>query len=176
MTGLLMVLAVFGTGFAPVPRTGEDHIRWRPERRLNWSDFQARPERGTGMDAQTESGISFSWSCDWRGFEMEAYAMMVPSKSWVKKESKYLLAHEQAHFDITEVHARKLRKFFGEKRDPCSMGKAAINQGAERILSASFAMQNTYDRETQHGYDEAEQARWLKKIAGMLKELEAWAE
>jgi hypothetical protein len=36
---------------------------------------------------------------------------MEPYKSWIKDKSDSLtLTHERAHFDITEIYARKLRK------------------------------------------------------------------
>lgn len=154
----------------------EEQIRWQSDFRLQWSDFQGKPDRASNMDALTESGITFSWSCDWRGFKLEAYAIFVPGGSWVKEPTNSLLAHEQAHFDITEIHARKLRKFFATHPDPCRLGKAGIDKAAQTIIQASYAMQNVYDAETHHGELRSVQREWIAKIAAELDSLAAYAE
>ena len=177
MLGLLFVLATVSWGFTPLHHEGGgEEIRWRADRKLTWRDFKGRPDRLSNMDALTESGISFSWSCDHRGFKVEIFSMMIPGKSWVKEKSAYLLAHEQAHFDITELHARKLRKAFDDVRNPCSLGKAGINKIAEKWMNASFKMQNEYDHETNHGFKEDVQAEWLERMARELEKYEKWAE
>ena len=45
-------------------------------------------------------------------YDAKVYAHFYPDKSWVIKEqsSEHILNHEQLHFDITELHARKFRK------------------------------------------------------------------
>src|SRR5262245_21183586 len=70
----------------------EEELRWTPGRRLSWADFKGRPDPANRMDALTQSGISFTWSCDDRGFRSEAYAMFLPQKSWVRDPSTNLLA------------------------------------------------------------------------------------
>ncbi|HHG83368.1 MAG TPA: DUF922 domain-containing protein [Bacteroidetes bacterium] len=175
---LLLAVPMFGFGPARVS-TEEDvqsEIRWRKSRKLNWDDFQGQAVRGMGMDALTESGISFSWTCGYRGFEFNTYAMFVPEKSWVRQRTPALLAHEQLHFDITELHARKIRKFFRQKGDVCRLGQRAINAAAQAIIRASTEMQNLYDRETRHSENEAEQSRWQQEVARALRRYDAWAE
>lgn len=157
-------------------RPDEGEIRWQADFRLQWSHFAGKPDRGSNMDALTESGITFSWSCDWRGFKAEAYAIFVPSGSWVKEPTNTLLAHEQAHFDITEIHARKLRKFFATHPDPCRLGKIGIDKAAQTIVQASHALQNAYDSATQHGEAKSAQREWITNIAAELVALEAYAE
>lgn len=128
------------------------------------------------MDALTESGITFEWSCDWRGFRVEAYAIFVPGGSWVKEPTNALLLHEQAHFDITEIHARKMRKLFAEMPDPCRLGRTGIDNAAKAIIATNYEVQNEYDRATAHGEDTKVQQEWLSRIAKELQELEPWAE
>lgn len=179
-----MILAVIVLLSAPlwgfVSKSGEhnpnaDEIRWSHQSKLTWSDFKGAPERGTDKDALTESGISFNWTCDSRGFKAQAYAMFVPSKSWVKTPTTRLLLHEQTHFDITEIHARKIRKYFGEMRNPCWMGKEGINEAARRFLRENRSMQDQYDRETNHSLRDLEQKRWEQKVAAELNALAVWA-
>lgn len=157
------------------PRFPQGEIRWTKDVRLSWSHFKGKPDRFSQMDALTESGITFSWSCDWRGFKLEASAIFVPEGSWVKEPTDALLHHEQGHFDITEIHARKLRKFFDEHPDPCRLGKSGIDHAAKAIIDDSYAMQNAYDAATHHGENTRAQKEWLSKIADLLDELEPWA-
>jgi hypothetical protein len=173
---MALVLPMFAMR-ADTSSAGEEQIRWRPDFRLQWSDFKGRPDRASNMDALTESGITFSWSCDWRGeFTVEAYAIFIPTGSWVKEPTNYLLAHEQAHFDITEIHARKLRKFFATHPDPCRLGKAGIDKAAQTVIQASYAMQDEYDRATNHGESRSAQREWIAKIALELESLSQYAE
>lgn len=153
-----------------------DELRWQPGRRLAWADFKGSPDRSSPMDALTESGITFTWTCDHRGFKAVIYSLFVPSKSWVKAPTGSLLAHEQLHFDITELHARKLRKYFAEMRNPCYLGKEGINTAARRIIQESNDMQRRYDDETRHSERYSEQKRWETLIAQQLQDLSAYAE
>jgi hypothetical protein len=169
----LLIWPLFG--FNPY-HTSEEEIRWNKSQRLDWDDFKARPDRRSQMDALTESGISFSWGCDARGFKHETYSMFIPSKSWVKTKTPELLRHEQLHFDITELHARKIRKYFGELRNPCRLGQSGINSAAQKLIRESTEMQNQYDRETMHSENEGEQRRWEQQIATELAILDSWAQ
>lgn len=175
----LLVLAIAVPMLAISAQNGDldgDEIKWQSDFRLQWSHFKGKPDRTSNMDALTESGITFNWSCDWRGFQVTAYAIFVPTGSWVKDPTSNLLAHEQAHFDITEVHARKLRKFFAQNPDPCRLGKAGIERAAQNIIQASYAMQNEYDLATNHGENSRTQKEWQSKIAFQLGELDEFAE
>ena len=174
---LLLVMLLPLMSAAPLPSANiEGEIRWTKDARLTWNDFTGRPDRMSNMDALTESGITFSWNCDSRGFRMEAYAIFVPSGSWVKEPTNSLLLHEQGHFDITEIHARKLRKYFAEHPNPCRMGKSGIDNAAKAIIAANYQLQNEYDEATNHGESNRMQREWLTKIASELDALEPWAE
>lgn len=175
---ILVLLLVAGAVMSIAVPTGPtvDEIKWVPGKRLAWEDFKGSPDKASDKDALTESGITFSWTCDNRGFKAMAYAMFVPSKSWVKSPTPRLLRHEQTHFDITEIHARKIRKYFGEMRNPCWLGKEGINTAAKRIIQESYAMQHAYDTETRHSIRESEQVRWEAKVQADLEALKAWAE
>lgn len=178
---LLLVLPLLSMGISEGPSTEGnrlmgDEIKWQSDFRLQWSHFKGKPDHGSNMDALTESGITFSWSCDWRGFQVDAYAIFVPQGSWVKSPTNALLTHEQLHFDITEIHARKLRQFFKEHPNPCQLGKAGIDKAAQGFIRASYAMQEEYDLATNHGQNYRAQKEWQSKIANELAALANYAE
>lgn len=189
LSALLAVIGFTVFGFSPAEtphshnedRGGElngKEMRWSKDYRIKWSDFKGDPGRYTYMDATTESGIVFSWTCDWGGFHPKVYAIFDPINSWVNKRnaSEYLLEHERAHFDITEIHARKLKKRFSEIGNACRMGRRGIDGVAQEVYQQSADMQDQYDKETNHSKNYTKQKQWLEKIAKQLKSLEDWTE
>src|SRR5689334_15537067 len=86
----------------------KDTIIWSGDRLLTVEDFQGRKSKNK---AGTSSGL-FIHSEDKEGTLMfYVEAIFYKSKSFfMKDESPYALRHEQLHFDITELYARKLRQ------------------------------------------------------------------
>jgi len=84
--------------------------------KLDWSDFRGRPEMNSTFDASVNTGITYQWSYgkDKGDIELnyQVDSFCYPSLSWVKRGqmSDHLLFHEQLHFDISELHARIMRK------------------------------------------------------------------
>jgi predicted secreted Zn-dependent protease len=85
------------------------------------------------------------------------------------RAATYGLSHEQRHFDITEVYARKIRKMFREQ-----ITRSNVEQ-VDDMLQTYFAQwesfQDQYDLETQHALDTAKQEQWNKKIQQLLNSL-----
>jgi predicted secreted Zn-dependent protease len=84
----------------------------------------------------------------------------------------YILAHEQAHFDITELIARQLH----EALQSYVMNKKTFKQDITRIYNdavrAKEEMQETYDRETNHSRNKLKQNEWLDRIETLLAQTE----
>lgn len=95
-------------------------------------------------------------------FEVNSY--FYPQLSWVDGNSKkeYLLGHERLHFDITELHARILRKKLKEinfdelNSDP----KKVLDSVYEIVEKDRREMQTRYDRETNHSLNKEIEAKW----------------
>jgi hypothetical protein len=158
-------------------------IAWDRARPLRWADFQGTPPE-TGVEgAQTGYSLLYGVSCTGAAFESDVSSVFVPARSWVRtlvlanpEEARRTLRHEQTHFDLTEVHARRLRKVLHDIYDPCRAGRADVPREAERIIAAEADMQRRYDEETRHGLDAARQRAWDQDVAGWLSDLEAFAE
>src|SRR5262249_44372894 len=118
---------VLGTGLVVILLSAAalpgNFIYWSAEKKLTGSDFQGRPDPASSMKAMTHSGIAYSWQCANGTLTYEVIARFDRSKSWMRPgaETKLLL-HEQKHFDITEIYARKMRKAFSEMSNPCKRG------------------------------------------------------
>ncbi|MGH7821023.1 MAG: DUF922 domain-containing protein, partial [Candidatus Binatia bacterium] len=145
-----------------------------PTRPLRWSDFRASAPRGGELNALSAWTIETSGlRCDAPGsFHAGARAVFLPDQSWARAApSSALLAHEQGHFDLAEVYARRLRDRLRKEVAPLCPGSAAA-AAAQRIydevLDAAEAESLRYDSETAHGQRLDEQRRWRKRISAEL--------
>ena len=78
--------------------------------------------------------------------------------------------HEQGHFDIAEIFARKLNKeitMFLTK----SKRHEELNNIYTKVMNEKRDTQQLYDEETNHSINKSQQAAWNKKIEEMLEEL-----
>ena len=98
------------------------------------------------------------------------------NSSWIRTTANqaYTLKHEQGHFDIAEIFARKIRKKLQAKKLSKTKGEAQIKKIWSKLYSEYFAMQKKYDKATSHSIKEKNQQKWILKIAKELKELEAY--
>ena len=171
---ILLVFSVIG-----FTQEKQEKIQWQ-EGSLSWQDFKAKPDHSNSYSANTNSGMSYSWNYSTASGEpvlnYEIAANFYPNLSWVKEVQNkvYLLAHEQLHFDISELHARKLRKAL----EDYEIGRT-IRQDLKRIYnrieSDRVAMQNQFDKETSHSENSSAEMRWRQFVADELKELEKYS-
>ncbi|WP_051477710.1 DUF922 domain-containing protein [Aquimarina pacifica] len=97
------------------------------------------------------------------------------NRSWLgDKNDPKLLAHEQLHFDIAELFARKMRKAFEELKNKKIMSFDAYQEVYYKYWKACKIYQNTYDKETFNGSMPIPSNDWLLKIHDELSDLEAY--
>ena len=171
---LLLVLLSFSTMQAQ--ETGEDILTWKEGRKLTWSDYKASPNPKSDAAATTSTSLSIDYHIRDGSFSYTIKSWFSRTKSWGRHKTGYILAHEQGHFDIAEVYARKLH----QRMSAYQFNKRTYNKDLDRIYKEvadeKAAVQQQYDRETRHSIDEEKQAEWLKKISRMLEELKAYAD
>ena len=156
----------------------EPVLSWSASNKLDWSDFKAFPDHKVSAVAVTASGITFGFSITKTddnqvlSFDSEVSAHFYPEKSWFKPElaDHHLLGHEQLHFDITELHARKFREKITKLKD-LSTVKQDLHNLNENINKVLAKMQNSYDNETDYSRNEDAQANWKAYIHAELKKL-----
>ncbi|MBW2962857.1 DUF922 domain-containing protein [Mesonia aestuariivivens] len=82
-----------------------------------------------------------------------------------------LLTHEQLHFDISELYARKMRKILSEFHPKTlNEAKLQLKRIHHKVERERIYFQNTYDKETQHGTLTKQQQRWQKRVGKALSE------
>ena len=82
--------------------------------------------------------------------------------------TEYILSHEQGHFDIAEIFARKLHKSLSEYNFNKKTFQQDLKAIYENLMQEKEAMQEQYDRETNHSINKSAQAAWLSKINDLL--------
>lgn len=168
---LLIFLASLAFYSAP------ERLAWSENRRLVWEDFKGKPDVEQGWAATTSSGISQSYEINGQGFLNKATtkvtAYFYPEYSWVRNREKtaHLLGHEQTHFDITEYHARKLKKRI-KNFEFTSNSKEEVKNLYAQIEEERIAMQRLFDSETEHSTNHTTEIQWEFKIARLLRDMQ----
>jgi hypothetical protein len=159
----------------------EPVIVWNANYKLTWQDFKARPNRASSAVAITASGITFGFSIDEVDKKVVRFATEIethfyPEKSWYKPKdaNTHILGHEQLHFDITELYARKFRARVSALEVSQHIAKD-LRTLHHTITKELAAFQKRYDTETDFSRHIAQQDYWQQFIAEELKTYDAFA-
>lgn len=162
-----------------IPLSQPDKICWCSSKKVTWDDFWS--SENTTKNENLSASISTSLLVESKILagtfpEFTIKPMMNRKKSWAsEKKTDYLLEHEQLHFDITELSARKLRSELDELREQGVKDVDRYDELVHHYLSWKDSVNKVYDSETYHSVYEKKQSEWNKKIAKQLKELEEYA-
>ena len=189
---LLALLCASATGFAQGP------IQWSSERRLTKDDFKGRAPLNAPSASMSWIHVDAEWTCEAGTLAASARATFDPSHSWwsnargsvwgtpgtrvsstqaqqdarrsVLELDMQLLEHEQLHFDIAELTARKIRARFADFKNACAEagGTEPIQQMIAQADRELQDEQQRYDRETGHGINARVQDQWRRKIRAQL--------
>ena len=166
-------------GVAQTVKIPAGSLRWSANRPLTVADFKGRAKPGELHAALTSANINTGASCHGNLFMGTARASFDPASSWVRDATRMtpaLLRHEQLHFDIAEVYARRLRQQLGAMRVPCDKLGSAFDQVSKAVYATWAQAEDAYDRDTNHGLQHEQQARWEALVKQQLLELADFAE
>jgi hypothetical protein len=137
---------------------------------LKWTDFSGPIPSSSKFDALTHSSISLDFEGQNISLNFTIKSQFTPSKSWKRAGvDTYILKHEQGHFDITEYHARLLRKNLKSyKYKSFASISIDIQRMFDEASDAANEMQVRYDEETNHSINRKKQSKWNKKIKNLL--------
>lgn len=156
--------------------SGDDLIKWSAARKLSWADYKASPDPDSDAAASTTTLLTIEYKIDNTSFGYAISSTFSKSQSWGRHKDAYILSHEQGHFDIAEVYARKLHKKMSEYKFNTRTYQKDLKKIYDEVTDEKEEMQDKYDSETRHSINKDKQAEWLKKIEAMLKEYEAYAD
>ncbi len=153
-------------------------ISWKEEGKLKWENFQSPINRKSNTDvvAYTHCGWEYSVvksSNPKAAIEFNVETIFNEDKSWkdTKRINDYVLLHEQKHFDIAEIFARKLRKEVQEKIKTSSDFDKYFKGIYSTISNEYRNFQITYDKVTEHGINKEKQAEYNELISSELDNL-----
>ena len=156
-------------------------VPWSAERPLEWSLYAGQPDMTSKSSARTAYQFSYREQCRGDAFTFRVISLFQPAQSWVKPGvlsnfagRSRLLAHEQGHFDLSEIHARKLRRVLSQIRDACRLTRDERMAHVAHVTGEDGQAQSRYDWETGYGVNETRQGRWLLDIKRQLAELAEW--
>ena len=166
----------FAQATVPLPAGS---IRWSASRPLRVEDFKGRPRPDQTHAALTSANINTGAICRDNIFAGTAQASFSPTASWVREPARMtpaLLRHEQLHFDIAEVYARRLRQQLAALHLPCNQLGDRFNRVSQAAYAAWQKAEDDYDRDTRHGLDHERQAQWEAQVRQQLRDLADFAE
>lgn len=150
-------------------------IPWSSARKLAWDDFKSDPKKEGDAVASTSTSLGLSYQFKVSKLSYRITCDFSKEKSWGSLKTDYILAHEQAHFDITEIHARKLfQALYNYEVNPSTV-KADVAAIYNQIVKEKEDMQRSYDKQTDHSRKRGKQVEWLDRIDNVLLETEIFS-
>jgi len=155
----------------------EESMVWSKDFRLSWNDFKGPIPPDAVPAATTASGISYKYSANLLHHEVEldytVNAYFYPNESWYKPDScdELILSHEQLHFDISELFARKMRLILSRTSFTENV-KVEVRKIYKEILKELSDFQDKYDWETNFSRNTKAQLEWNARISEALSKIE----
>jgi len=156
--GALLIFPFFGYG------QDEQFIEWSAASRLSWNDYLAKPSSSSDAAAITSTALGLEYHVRNNILTYKITCRFSKTRSWGKYKTDYILEHEQGHFDITEIYARKLDDAIREYNFNPKKFKTDLDQIYKEIMDEKEEVQNRYDLETDFSRNPEKQAEWLRKI------------
>jgi len=153
-----------------------DYIVYSTARPLAISDFQG-PPRDNGIElAATASGVGYESTGEVIDGQIVLTVTLTPyfsqTNSWFKQggqNPQAVLAHEQAHFDITATHACELAGLISRT----TFNKDTYEKQLEEMMRANTENANrqqaTFDEETNHGIIRDKETAWEVKVREAIR-------
>ena len=172
----LCMLFIIASSF----QNNDNVIVWSKTRKLTWNDFQGnishdKTHEGINVYKENEEdaarsrvAIALYFQCQGSKANHTIRAEFEKNNSWyyAKHKTEAVLSHEQLHFDITELYARKLRTKLSALSNPCD--KAAVGKVYQANEDAFGKFSDQYDIETSHGVNKQKQSEWEIRVQNLL--------
>ncbi len=170
----VVFIFILGEGFAQAKR--DSIIIYKDLYKLQLSDFKGKVPKETEWAGSTSYILYVEGSTG--GTELPVYVIEARFNrylSWLKVNTAPVLIHEQLHFDIAEIFARKMRMKYRELLTKKERDIKKYNSSFVALNKECYQMQRDYDRETKHGVNVNVQKQWQVSIQNKLKALQQYA-
>ena len=154
-----------------------DRIYWSDTVKIKWLDFQGVPDSLDKHRALSTTSLSYNVELVGRILEINIEPVFLKSKSWVRCDTTAsLLLHEQKHFDIVEIFARKIRKKLLSEEFTLANYQGEFSTIYNNLYKEMRHYQKLYDLETDHSRISEKQKEWNKKISEELEKYNDYKE
>jgi hypothetical protein len=170
------------------PQVGTgDTFHWIPRYKLKWDDYQGAAPSDTGDPAYTACSIQYEFSGvkDQHLRDLHVYCVFDRVHSWASAEHVkdhsygYILKHEQGHFDIAEIYARRLIAAFQRNSFAPMNANTDAKTIYESIMAEERKLQAEYEADTlpeglpgaQPDENPAKLEQWQARINTMMGEM-----
>ena len=154
-------------------------IPWSQTTKLEWSDFRASPNTDILGYAQTSykieiepSNVLVDENNNIQNHEsLSVVANFYKNHSWVFKKDDYLLKHEQLHFDIAGLYARKMMNEFDKLKKNKIADFDSYMSVYKNLWAECRQVQKKYDKETNHGLSVDINNTWIEEIESEINKI-----
>lgn len=177
------LLATFSSASQTKTLENDSLLIWNENRKITWNDFLSKDftivKKHTVIGVtNTVDGAAISMSIEIYPKELNCknyedviiVAVMNKKESCVIFKRDEVLNHEQTHFDIAELYARKIRKKISEYnglKKECNL--EAIAEIYYRLEEGHWQAQFLYDKEVRiEGKREQNQKKWDRKVDSLI--------
>ncbi|MFY9310313.1 MAG: hypothetical protein WAQ28_14800 [Bacteroidia bacterium] len=177
---LLVMLSLTAFAFIIPTNTGTENevIVWQKDRPLTWDDFKGKPAKRFAVASTNYDINKIIEQVGKDSSTVEIKAIFFCNKSWKKQDwiDETVLAHEQKHFDIVELYARKLRKMVASKTYTSFNDLKTKSDSLYAVIDKAMDVyQDEYDEKTEGSMNGEQQRLWNKKIIDQIKELDNYS-
>ena len=160
----------------------DDFILWQENKKLKIQDFKAENKDTVKVNRQQFLGAISAIRIEYSSFQRNKNSVpdfsiktyFDPNESWMLLKNDYVLQHEQIHFDLTELYARKMRKSVESLRQKNVTNISIYRKKIQRWNAMKEKASNQFDADNQDYYikigqkilfqKNPKQEAWKKKV------------
>lgn len=175
MKNLFIISSLLLLGLNGFGQNLGNEIHWCQEYKLTWNDFKA-PTKDWNVGAVTYCGISLTPIKTNRFNGKSKYKAIATfnidsSFHFPSKVDNDVLRHEQFHFNIAELYARKMRQELSFKS---MVSNNIATEIFNRLFKQYLDFQENYEKETELGLNTEVQLQWENNVQKLLEELQTF--
>lgn len=160
----------------------DEFILWQENKKLKIQDFKADNKDTVKVNRQQFLGAISAIRIEYSSFQRNKNSVpdfsiktyFDPNESWILLKNDYVLQHEQIHFDLTELYARKMRKSVESLRQKNVTNISIYRKKIQHWNAMKEKASNQFDADNQDYYikigqkilfqKNPKQEAWKKKV------------
>jgi hypothetical protein len=150
-----------------------DTILYKPNTKINWTDFKGKPKPDLNVVAISNVGFKYDANIVQTDEKITVNIIIgsffIKNKSWkLANVNEYILQHEQLHFDLARVGAQLLQENLSKRKINKDNFDTELQNAYNESWETYRKLQSNYDLETNHSLNETKQKEWTTKINTMI--------